>query len=615
MREKYYTSKEIGNFLQIGDRHVRRLAEKEYWEYREVKKNGAQEKRYPLSTLPLSIQAKIQQAQKTDLAFVEDTPINRLSLEPYNRAVMEARLSALDLFKKFHKEYGGGKDKAISHFIRQWQEIASPRTLEILPKFTKRSFYHWDTSLAKGGIISLAPNYGKRKGITKVPEQFQELILDAYLNQNQRTARGIHKHLIHQMAITQLGASAEEIQLAQYKRLLMKEFPYKVVLRFIENHTSKGLRDKARGNRSQREKTQAYITRDPSSVLPNQIWVSDGHDANNYVFNEYGKVIRPVVVVWQDIRSRMIVGWEIDETENTDLIITSLCNGVEQHGVPHYAYVDNGKAYINKRTADKVHSENKLKAYSMLGITEQVARPYNGKEKPVERTWGTMDNDFAKFLPGYVGKNALSKPEGAERDLKKGNLLTLEEYKDAFTKWVRIYNTNLHTGMGMDGKSPAEVYLENIVEIRRVDKDTITLLRMVTVAELRTVTAGGKIRYNNREYIAPELLHYIGLKVELALDPKNLNIAYIYYEGKFITKAEGMVYADFFDSPNTQKTLKQHSRQKSTEHKMNKRMIESKKNQSEILLAEKTKAIESKKPELFNKEEKPFDRYGHYINK
>ncbi len=613
MREKYYTAKEIGKFLQKTDRWIRLLADKEYWDYKEVKKNGATEKRYAFSTLPMPIQAKIVQSQSTtEIVLSQDNPMNRLALEPYNRSVLEARLSALELFKEFHKTSGLTKDKALDKFIDSWSDIASEKTLEVLPTFKKRIFYNWEKALAQGGQVALAPKHGTRRGITKVPVEFQELILTTFLDQNQRTARSIHTSLIHAIAIKKLGEDVDLTELSQYKKELKKELSYDVLRRFIENKTSKGLRDKARGNKSQREQIQAYISRDPSNVMPNQIWCSDGHDGNNQIQTSDGRTLRPVVVVWMDIRSRMIMGFEVDETENTDLIISSLCNGVEHYGAPQYAYIDNGKAYINKRTADKVHSENKLKAYSTLGIIEQTARPYNGKEKPVERFWGTWDGR-ARYLPCYIGRNAEHKPERAEIDIKKGNMLTLDEYREAFAEFVKKYNTDVHTGKGMNGLSPCEVYLENVSDIRRVDKETISLLRMVTVADLRTVQGGGRIRYDNREYVAPELLHHVGEKVELALDPKNLNIAYVFYKGKFVAKAEGVVYADFFDSPQTHKARKQYQRQKSVEKKLNEKLIKVKKHQQNILSLEKTRVIEAVQdtPQIEVKKQKEFRRYGY----
>ncbi|MGL4387984.1 MAG: hypothetical protein ACRCTJ_01145, partial [Brevinema sp.] len=157
MREKYYTAKDLAKFLDVSDRRIRQLSENEAWAHKIVKKNGAREKRYAFSLLPASIQTKILSSQTTDITDLEDSPMNRLSLAPYNRVIAEARLTAIELFKKFHLEKGGTKDKALDLFINQWSEIASSKTLESIPSLKKRSYYMWESALSKGGIIALAP--------------------------------------------------------------------------------------------------------------------------------------------------------------------------------------------------------------------------------------------------------------------------------------------------------------------------------------------------------------------------------------------------------------------------------------------------------------------------
>ncbi|MGL4562014.1 MAG: transposase domain-containing protein [Brevinema sp.] len=143
---------------------------------------------------------------------------------------------------------------------------------------------------------------------------------------------------------------------------------------------------------------------------------------------ENGKPVRPVIVAWMDEKSRMIMGWSIDTTENTDLIIDSLANAVETYGIPQEVYIDNGKAYINKRTTsdeeEKFLVEKRFTTYQMLDCTVRRARPYNGREKSIERFWGRLDNDFSKYLRGYTGKDILSKPKKTALEIKNKNLIT-----------------------------------------------------------------------------------------------------------------------------------------------------------------------------------------------
>ncbi|MGL4562013.1 MAG: hypothetical protein ACRCV0_06990 [Brevinema sp.] len=223
MREKYYTAKDLAKFLDTSLRSIQRISKDEAWDHKEVKKNGAREKRYAFSLLPVAIQTKILSSQTTDITNLEDSPLNRLTLAPYNRVIAEARLAAIELFKKFHLEKGGKKDKNLDLFISKWQEIASSKTLESIPSLKKRSYYMWESALSKGGIVALAPEYGKRQGVTKLPTQFHDIVLKAYLSQNQRSARSIHGHIIHQVALKELGEDSSNLkEFADKKKIYQK---------------------------------------------------------------------------------------------------------------------------------------------------------------------------------------------------------------------------------------------------------------------------------------------------------------------------------------------------------------------------------------------------------
>lgn len=618
-REKYFTSKQIASHLELGDRRIRQLAEKEGWDYREVKKGKTREKRFAFSLLPMSIQAKILNSQTTDLSIIEDSPMNRLSLPQYGREIADARRTALMLFKEFHKESGMKKDKALGKFVEQWVEIASKETLEILPKLSKQTMYRWENLLLKGGIVALAPAYGNRQGITKLPEQYHNIVLKAYLDQNQRSARSIHGHIIHQVALTELGADIDFSKLAERKRELSSILSEYVLRNFIKNQTTKGMLSLARGQKAEQDRILPHITRDRSSLVSNEIWVSDGHDANTHVIGEDEKPVRPVIVAWMDEKSRMITGWSVDVTENTDLIIDSLCNAVEKHGIPQKVYIDNGKAYINKRTTsedqEKYIMEKRFTTYAMFGCEVIRSRPYNAREKSIERKWGRLDNDFSKWMKGYAGKDILSKPKRTELEIKNNKLITLEEYKQFLEQWFIKDSTDVHTGEGMNGLSPYEVWITSLHSaVVYPDPEMLAQIRLVYMNDLRTITSGGKIRARNRVYIAPQLIAHIGEKVSVGLDPQNLDRAYIFFNGKLLCIAENEVKADYDpNSPKTQKAFRQQSKGKSEIKKYHKKIIEIQKRDSAILLTEKTKVLETQVKQI-EKEEK-FDRYGYAVGK
>jgi len=612
-RERYFTSQEIAKKLNMTDRHTRRVAEQEGWDYKEVNNRGGKEKRFALSLLPESIKTKL--ISSTSLAVREDTPMNRLTLESYNREIAEARLTALQLFQEFHNKHGKSKDKALTDFVASWSEVASEKMLDVLPSFNKRTMYNWQSLHEQGGVIALAPNYGNRQGDTKLPEQYHELVLKAYLDQNKRFARSIYTHIIHQVALSKLGHEADFRELAEYKRELKTELSEYIVLNFIKNQASKGLCSKARGEKLEREKALSYIARDRSNLITNDIWVSDGHDANTFVIDEYGKVCRPVIVAWMDEKSRMVTGWAVDTTENTDLIITSLCHAVERSGVPKIVYIDNGKAYMNKRTSEKLQHEHRLTTYAMLGCSVTNARPYNAREKSIERLWGTLDNNFSKWISGYAGKNILAKPQKTELAIKNRQLLSIEIYKQFLEEWFKKYNTDVHTGEGMNNLSPYEVWQASLGStVKQADTDTLTYMRLVFINELRSVAGGARVRVRNNIYMASELFDYIGEKVTVGLDPMNLDLAYIFIKGKLLCIAEAEVRADYTNTPKTQKAYRQDAKMKSGVKKLHKKIVEAQSYHSQVMLAEYVKAEELAQNALLpiaEKKKKVFDIYDY----
>lgn len=336
MRERCFTSRQIAEKLGISDRHCRRMAEQEGWEFREVKKNGAKEKRFALSTLPLPVRTKLAPPSNS-VILKSDGPAARLALEPYNRAVADARLTALELFKHYHDTSLLTKTEALQRFTGEWP-------------------------------AALVPGFGKRKGITKLPEKYHNIVLQAYMDPNKRSARSIYTHIIHRAALDELGGKEGKALLIAIKNRLKKELSEYVVLNFIRQNTAKGMLAQARGSRAERETVLPYLTRSRENLASNEVWVSDGHDANTFVLDGYGGIVRPVVVVWMDERSRMITGWAVDATENTDLVITSLCNAVEAHGVPKTLYMDNGESLYEQAHFGEISVGKQIESVRDAGL-------------------------------------------------------------------------------------------------------------------------------------------------------------------------------------------------------------------------------------------------------
>ena len=108
-------------------------------------------------------------------------------------------------------------------------------------------------------------------------------------------------------------------------------------------------------------------------------------------------------------------------------------------------------------------------AFEALGVAVHHAQPYHGQSKPIERFFGTLCEEFSKRYETYVGSNTVTRPFEASLyyrrigDMeKKDVLLTLEEVEADFAAWVEEWNaTWKHSGQGMDGRTPNEVFALN----------------------------------------------------------------------------------------------------------------------------------------------------------
>ncbi|MDE6834326.1 MAG: Mu transposase C-terminal domain-containing protein [Ruminococcus sp.] len=207
---------------------------------------------------------------------------------------------------------------------------------------------------------------------------------------------------------------------------------------------------------------------------------------------------------------------------NTTVVKKCLRLGIEKYGVPNEIYTDNGKDYKAKELSE----EYPLSVMNVLGIGKVTATPYHGQAKPVERFFRTLEERFGKMFYSYTGNDAKKRPEHMQKTNKvldnDNNIPTLEYYVERLTEYINEYNNTAHHGDGMDGKTPNQVYSENITEIREIgDSNALRLLFGKTVE--RTVQKNGISMYNNTfTNHDGKLIPYYDRKVMVTYDPDDL---------------------------------------------------------------------------------------------
>jgi hypothetical protein len=207
--------------------------------------------------------------------------------------------------------------------------------------------------------------------------------------------------------------------------------------------------------------------RDTSKLQVMEIVVGDEHTFDCWVQwtapNGKVKAVRPVLVAWQEQRSRSIIGDVVCVKANGQTLKESLVKMLYTAGVPHALLIDNGKDYTSEDMTGQSRKERAIDFsfdpetegfYQSIGIEDvRRALPYQPWVKSIERFFGTVCDQFSKWFASYTGTLTGSKTYAKRRKdvqgmLERGELLTLEEFFERWTWWKEnVYHAKRHSGL------------------------------------------------------------------------------------------------------------------------------------------------------------------------
>lgn len=235
------------------------------------------------------------------------------------------------------------------------------------------------------------------------------------------------------------------------------------------------------------------LQRDFTTLDLHEMWCADGHKADLFCrwVDADGKTTigRPIVVAWQDLRSRYFVGYAVGQVESADLIRLAFKNAAETaRAIPAHMLLDNGRGFASKlltggipnRYRFKVREEDIPGIFKLLGSEVHWTIPGWGQSKPIEPAWRFIPERVCKrpeFQGAYCGNRPDAKPE--ECDPQKA--VPIERFKAALAEEVSAYNRRDHRGDGMNGKSPLAVY-EELLPHTAVRQPTAQQLRLCLLA-------------------------------------------------------------------------------------------------------------------------------------
>lgn len=140
----------------------------------------------------------------------------------------------------------------------------------------------------------------------------------------------------HRAALRRAGRAAGDLpNIATFRRRLKEECSPNLLLY-------------ARHGESAVRAQMGIQTRDVTALASGEAINGDGYMHNCFVLAPDGTTYRPVTWAWQCIRSRKIIGYYTDRSENKESLRMSLADVCRTYGVPRHVVIDNTRAAANK---------------------------------------------------------------------------------------------------------------------------------------------------------------------------------------------------------------------------------------------------------------------------
>jgi putative transposase len=296
------------------------------------------------------------------------------------------------------------------------------------------------------------------------------------------------------------------------------------------------------------------------------VWSMDGRRIDVMLIDTKGKYIktgkpfRLWLYAFQEVRSRVFLGNFFGASLNADLVRSAFLSALKTTGrhIPREIQPDNGRELAAKehtggtpwRRRGKVMEDEIIGTFPMLGIEVSWATVAHGQAKPVERGFGTlaqMVETRPEFYGAFCGNNSVNKPENFDAK----NAVPVELFEQIFEEELAAYHRTPHRGHGMDGKSPLQVYTEQMnktgLSVRKISEAQLRLCTYsavpITIRKNATFTILGASYWSEgTAKLAPGKGYYV------RYNPHNLgDTVYVYRREKLLCEAIRTEFTGFND--------------------------------------------------------------------
>ena len=489
--------------------------------------------RIPLSALPNNLQKKYCQQKQTELSSisVEKKVEKSKPLDQYS----ESERQEIEFWTALISRWQGYRNQPdAANKAEVDQRFVALCTLEYPERrINVTTLYRKWQAIRKGDLDGMIDKRGKsRKGKSRIPPELWNAYLYYYLNESQHPMKRCYEY-------ARLWAQ-------QLHPELVADMPaYETFYRHTYSDIPEPLRVLSReGEKAYDDKCGAYIRRIYDDLESNEFWIADNHTFDVIVVDAEGKRYRPYLTAFLDARSGIFVGWYVTHAPSSNATLVALRRGILKYGIPKNVYVDNGREFLTYDIGGLGHRKKKLKSgeepfeppgvFQRLGINMTNAIVRNAKAKVIERRFLDVKNQFSRIFDTFVGGNVLEKPERLKKVLKKGEIITDEEFSELVDLIIEHYlNHQEYNGPVVKdkGKKRIDVYNQYLETQRKAPPEELTLMLMRTSRPVTIGRNGVSIKIGGAlmDYYDDDLKNTLfGHQVYARYDPDDLSEVRIY---------------------------------------------------------------------------------------
>ncbi|BCB62783.1 hypothetical protein HaloA020_34840 [Halomonas sp. A020] len=541
----WYSAKELAGLPGMPGtvQGVKAKANTQRWEaQKRMGRGGGYE--YAFAVLPKETQnalllAQADQAAPAPASTVappqEEQRPGQQQLTDAQRQVMGARVAFVREIERMSKMVSQQRaiETLVSHarendltpYLKERVVLANDRKTETR-SLSERTLKRWIADFRKHGERGLAPK--RRKADMSMPSWAGDF-LKRYQKPQKPSVEAAYQLLVEQ-------TEPPHPSIHQVRRWLAKLSPE--------------ARERGRMGAHELKALQPFKRRTSDALLPNDVWVADGHTFDAEVINPLtGQAFRPEITLIIDWGTRRIVGFALNLAESTVATLDALRDAVSRVGMFNLFYVDNGSGFDNATVYEVV---------DRLGGSITHSLPYNSQARGViERAHQTILVKLAKEMPSFIGadmdKEAATKAHKlSRRDIKQGLkpafIPTFQEFFERLNDALDVYNHRPHKGLPKvrdldSGKlrhqSPMEAWKSAEAEgFEALTAPSDVVSSLMRPQEVRK-TNRGEVRINGGVYFMDALRDFHGEEIRVAWDYRDTGCVGIFtLEGEYLGDAQ-----------------------------------------------------------------------------